>query len=562
MPITTLRSSEPTLLSTLKEKDGRSQQEALANLRLDAGRKLLGDNKQEALYQLLLCLDYIPSSLLSYLAEFSPTSYSHRLSILLHTLIPLLASHNITLDPLLSAHKLSPDDLRILPLTSKQSNQDDPVDSSLPIPPFHFLHLDHFSNSINELKVLANLNRVVSLYAAGHADGASEKNDTGENPDALGTAEIWRLVDVYYEGLDLHWMVVLGTWHLYTGQIRVWLRRIFNRMQESAVQKSYNVPNQSVTPVKVVKSSRRIAPTIVDVETFLLALIARNYIECTKERGVKTMAEVLWVSLGKKLWTPTAKMLSFWKSLLQGYSDLNSESMTAKPMDSVQVTKYLRDIRSLSTGIIAHTGIIYSRLALVGAENCRSVAVSVLDSIFFKDGDLADGFVEPIVNWDRLAIPESPHRSKTPVQERSFVNPVKSIATRSRSPSPIRTILPSLHSSKNATSAGTPNSPKRKHGTPTSKLLFRDDSFDRLLALDDNPAVVSARRESPLKIEEPVMHTSHARSDFDLDSCPPTSWLSETAPLTSVTRSEKERLVKIVSGSAMNLVEDLPTKRR
>ncbi|KAJ3029475.1 UNVERIFIED_CONTAM: hypothetical protein HDU68_012055 [Siphonaria sp. JEL0065] len=611
MPISNsslLLASTPTLLSTIAEKDGRSQQEKLAKLRLENARSLLTESKHEALHQLLLSLDYVPSSLLSLLANFSPDATSHRLSQTIHTLIPLLACHIISLEESKSIHKISPESIPIHPRPSVDS---DAVSVTEAIPAFHFLDSNQVMRLVNEFKVFANLGRVLGIFATGIVA------ESGDGKVGGGSVELWRMVDVYQEGLDLHWMVVLGTWHLYTGQIRVWLRRIFNRMQERAVAKT-GFPNQTSTPVKqATASSRRLTPTIMDVQTFLLSLIARNYIECIQTGGAKTIAEVLWLSLGKQFWVPSAKMMSFWKALLVGYSDLEGPNSTVKPMDAVEVTKYLRDIRALSGstgvsvipssvhGVIAHVGILYARLALVGAENCRTLAVSVLEAIvassanekvvpsvngFFQD--LANGFGDGLVQqWEsplieacqiyletlstNIPVP-SPNRIPTPSLQYPSLSPPRNpftFSSRSRTPSPTRQKPASLFSPvkqlssstkpkintvtasnatatpQSATSATSPTRRRRKSGTPTSKPLYRDDSFDRVVA-DVGEFPTTATAASPLS-KNPDFYDQETTT-----APPPTTPLSETITNGHVTRNEKKQLERIFSGSNVKL--DVP----
>ncbi|KAJ3075106.1 hypothetical protein HDU98_009175 [Podochytrium sp. JEL0797] len=522
--------------------ESRQVSERLAQIRLAKAVKLLQkEDSSHALKPLLFSLSHLPSD-----------PNKARISILTHVLIPLLACNTLDFNTkAIHANESNPSMIPRSP-TEHLNDNDLPlhaVSLNTPIPAFHWSTFPHIISALEDLRPLANLNRILHPFFV--------RSNQDETTDASGTLETWKLVDIEQEAMDLHWMVVLGTWYLYTGQIRVWLRRVLNRMLERPLVGRSNAAYQTSTPVK--QPSRRLTPTILDMETFLLSLIALNYTKCIQSCGDKSLAQVLWTSVCRKAWTPTVKMAAFWNAMLRDYSDSMVDQVVGESiMSAGDVTKYLRDIRAVSTNsttsaavpenvktVLAHVGTVYARLALMGVENCTAVAVAVLEHVvslsesrlglvlhaetggFFED--LADGLTLTDLDSTLLSTCKSYHstlRAQLPTTTttsplpRFQTTPSKPTTTtflpspprqpfftpsisRSRTPSPTRSIAPksfftpaavSTPAPKSTGASTTPGS-RRKWGTPGTRPLLRDDSFTRAVGDLDVAVVPSGEGE-------------------------------------------------------------------
>ncbi|KAJ3090824.1 hypothetical protein HK100_007342 [Physocladia obscura] len=362
---------EASLPTVIPFSNSKQYFETMAWIRLLRGVNLIcspndGKNNNDSKFEhgirwILLSLDYVPQSYLDSLAENKPIipSHMHRLSRLVHTLLPILCSYKISFPgPIHHVH----------PVTSDLYSMDKICSPSSQIPAFYALNYKNAVEALENDRPLANLNRLLKVCCS---DGVNIWRIASCGLDLSGFAD---------EASDLQWMIVLATWHLYTGKIRIWLTKIFPRMQYKPAGNSIDISQ--------LKTSRRMIPTIQDVETFLIFLVAQNYVKCTASGKAKDISHVLRLTIFKQCWIPSLRMVAFWKSLLAGYSDQKPDDLIEQTV-TPSITKYLRDIRfaelgSLENipyallGIYTHVATIYSELAVSGTEDCRIIASSMV----------------------------------------------------------------------------------------------------------------------------------------------------------------------------------------
>ncbi|KAI8618547.1 hypothetical protein BC830DRAFT_921759 [Chytriomyces sp. MP71] len=157
---------------------------------------------------------------------------------------------------------------------------------------------------------------------------------------------------------DVFRLVVVGTFHLYKGKLDSWLASIFPRLKHAtnntsnafasaaslAAAASTPIPampatlssplhtsfaqspstsrvNSNQSSVTPASTTRRLTPTLLDVETFVLLCITINYIKCVQEGGADTLNRILFFTMAQRCWSPSAGLLSFWNSLLTGYAE-------------------------------------------------------------------------------------------------------------------------------------------------------------------------------------------------------------------------------------------------
>ncbi|KAJ3205952.1 hypothetical protein HDU82_004860 [Entophlyctis luteolus] len=333
--------------------------ESCAWIRLVRGLSLLRDHRDsEGVHWIALSLDYVPQQALD--QDPMPPSQQHRLSRLTHTLLPLLCFTDVNFPSSVYDIESHPN------ITTSVETPSGPFTAGGMIPSFSFYASEAAVRTLETVKAFANLNRILTA-----------KCDGG--------FQIWRIASCEMLGSveceDLQWMITLGTFYLYNGKIRIWLRSIFSDMQER--------------PVGSGSSFTRIIPTLQDAEIFLFFLIVRNYVACVEIGKARSIAEVLWMTVCVRHWKPTKNMNLLWANLLENFSK-RSAANTASSFDG---SLYLRNIRSLSQGILdalpkslvtvfAHVALVYSALAISGTQDCHGLAVTMSRSCMSLFGSL------------------------------------------------------------------------------------------------------------------------------------------------------------------------------
>ncbi|KAJ3345371.1 hypothetical protein HDU83_004135 [Entophlyctis luteolus] len=304
--------------------------ESCAWIRLVRGLSLLRDHRDsEGVHWIALSLDYVPQQALD--QDPMPPSQQHRLSRLTHTLLPLLCFTDVNFPSSVYDIESHPN------ITTSVETPSGPFTAGGMIPSFSFYASEAAVRTLETVKAFANLNRILTA-----------KCDGG--------FQIWRIASCEMLGSveceDLQWMITLGTFYLYNGKIRIWLRSIFSDMQERPVGSGSSM---------------------------------RKYF-CPKYSG-STMDDCMRAPL------EADKKYEF------AVGESTGEFFEAFCGCNFDGSLYLRNIRSLSQGILdalpkslvtvfAHVALVYSALAISGTQDCHGLAVTMSRSCMSLFGSL------------------------------------------------------------------------------------------------------------------------------------------------------------------------------
>ncbi|KAJ3229112.1 hypothetical protein HDU81_005641 [Chytriomyces hyalinus] len=322
---------------------------------------------------------------------------SVRIAVVIHTAIAIMASRRVTFGASIYGNQ---------PTCSNMSAAAhiNLVSLASPIPSFSIASYPHIVQALNTEPALAPLNRILSSM------------------DSESNLDLWNVIEFKsFLMLDLHWFISLATFHLYKGKLDEWLRLIFFRLQDRppifhqrSSASSTHRPASFTVPSSPSRSSpsisfhnhpvsKRLIPTLMDVETFVISLIALNYVRCIALGGANSLGDVLRLTLSRSCWTPSQPLVSFWMALLKHHSEFefpaDIDFELATPLSADGVTRFLRDLRSLTfssaapadsllppmslsvRGIGMHVASVFSRLAIDGVQDCREVATSALEGL-------------------------------------------------------------------------------------------------------------------------------------------------------------------------------------
>ncbi|KAJ3117730.1 hypothetical protein HDU96_005860 [Phlyctochytrium bullatum] len=191
----------------------------------------------------------------------------------------------------------------------------------------------------------------------------------------LGFSEVEKHAFLGGECLDLEKALVYAAWHAHSGRLREWLRELFQRMPER--------PKYATGAAAAEKPTRRLAPTVADMEAFLLILLTYRVYGAVLEESAATMGDVLYLAEVGRGWGLTANQKGFWKKAIGVWGGIpQAVSMPTTELSDAEFARAIQEIR----GVVAPPGrrfhqLVFAQVGLVlaaaatGKEAGASAAV-------------------------------------------------------------------------------------------------------------------------------------------------------------------------------------------
>ncbi|KAJ3098508.1 hypothetical protein HDU97_003964 [Phlyctochytrium planicorne] len=201
--------------------------------------------------------------------------------------------------------------------------------------------------------------------------------------------------------LTLFRIVTIASWHVSTGRVRLWLREVFERMAEKPV--SYSTLSDRPIP-------RRPTPTIVDMEAFLIILIAQRMHQLVLEKFAANSGDILYLA-ALKSWKPSDLQRGFWNFSLTYFSKCSQGPyLAANALSEHQYFQALHEIRGelrpqsrFQKIIFAYIGVTFADMVVASHERLTNIQESPMKIIPAPN---ASAYVEALhyltvlSNWD------------------------------------------------------------------------------------------------------------------------------------------------------------------